>query len=233
MSTDRLARLQQRLGYQFRSAGLLRQALTHSSATAANSRNNERLEFLGDRVLAFLIADLLLQHYPDADEGDLALRLNALVRRETCAAVALEIELGACLILAPAEAASGGQNKPVILGDACEAVIGSLYLDGGMEAARTFVEACWTPRMVGLATAPSDAKSALQEWSQARKLGTPVYSVIRREGPDHAPVFVIEVQLPGHAPLCGTGASKREAERAAALAMLREVHVDFITPENT
>lgn len=232
MSTDRLARLQQRLGYQFRSAGLLRQALTHSSATAASNRNNERLEFLGDRVLAFLIADLLLQHYPNADEGDLALRLNALVRRETCAAVALEIELGASLILALSEAASGGQNKPVILGDACEAVIGALYLDGGMEAARTFVEACWTPRLVGLAAAPSDAKSALQEWSQARKLGTPVYSVIRREGPDHAPVFVIEVCLPGHAPLCGAGASKREAEQAAAKAMLGEVHADFITPEN-
>ena len=160
------------------------------------------------------------------------MRLNALVRRETCAAVALEIELGACLILAPAEMASGGQDKPVILGDACEAVIGALYQDGGVAAARAFVEACWTPRLVGVAAAPADAKSALQEWSQARKLGTPVYSVVRREGPDHAPVFVIEVQLPGHMPLCGTGASKREAEQAAAKAMLREVHADFITPEN-
>ena len=232
MRTDRLERLQQRLGYQFRSVDLLRQALTHSSSTAASSRNNERLEFLGDRVLAFLIADLLLQHYPDATEGDLALRLNALVRRETCAAVALEIELGACLILAPAEMASGGQDKPVILGDACEAVIGALYQDGGVAAARAFVEACWTPRLVGVVAAPADAKSALQEWSQARKLGTPVYSVVRREGPDHAPVFVIEVQLPGHRPLCGSGASKREAEQAAAKAMLLEVHADFITPEN-
>lgn len=233
MSKDRLAMLEQRLGHHFKSLDLLRQALTHSSASGESSRNNERMEFLGDRVLAFLVADLLLHHYPDASEGDLALRLNALVRRETCAAVALEVELGACLILGHAEAASGGQDKPVILGDACEAVIGALYLDGGMQAARAFVEACWTPRLVGLTAAPSDAKSALQEWSQARKLGTPVYSVIRREGPDHAPVFVIEVQLPGHAPSCGAGASKREAERAAALAMLREVHADFITPENT
>jgi len=232
VNTDSLAKLQQRLGHHFRSTDRLRQALTHSSATGASSRNNERLEFLGDRVLALLIADLLLRHYPDADEGDLALRLNALVRRETCAAVALEIGLGACLILAPAEAATGGRDKPAILGDACEAVIGALYLDGGMDAARTFVEACWTPRLAGLAAAPADAKSALQEWSQARKLGTPVYTVISRDGPDHAPVFVIEVQLPGQMRLRGAGASKREAERSAALAMLNEVHADFITPEN-
>ncbi len=232
MNKDRLVKLEQRLGYRFRSSDLLRQALTHSSATGESSRNNERLEFLGDRVLALLVADLLLQHFPDASEGDLALRLNALVRRETCAAVALEVELGACLTLAPAEAASGGRDKPAILGDACEAVIGALYLDGGMAAARGFVEMRWTPRLTGLAAAPADAKSALQEWSQARKLGTPDYTVISRDGPDHAPVFVIEVQLPGHAPACGTGASKREAEQAAALAMRRAVDTDFIEPEN-
>ncbi|MDO9458929.1 MAG: ribonuclease III [Alphaproteobacteria bacterium] len=232
MSKDRLVKLEQRLGHRFRSSDLLPQALTHSSATGESSRNNERLEFLGDRVLALLVADLLLQHFPDASEGDLALRLNALVRRETCAAVALEVELGACLTLAPAEAASGGRDKPAILGDACEAVIGALYLDGGMAAARGFVEMRWTPRLTGLATAPADAKSALQEWSQARKLGTPDYTVISRDGPDHAPVFVIEVQLPGHAPACGTGASKREAEQAAALAMRRAVDTDFIEPEN-
>ncbi|MGK2870710.1 MAG: ribonuclease III [Alphaproteobacteria bacterium] len=232
MSKDRLVKLEQRLGHRFRSSDLLPQALTHSSATGESSRNNERLEFLGDRVLALLVADLLLQHFPDASEGDLALRLNALVRRETCAAVALEVELGACLTLAPAEAASGGRDKPAILGDACEAVIGALYLDGGMAAARGFVEMRWTPRLTGLAAAPADAKSALQEWSQARKLGTPDYTVISRDGPDHAPVFVIEVQLPGHAPACGTGASKREAEQAAALAMRRAVDTDFIEPEN-
>lgn len=232
MNKDRLVKLEQRLGHRFRSSDLLPQALTHSSATGESSRNNERLEFLGDRVLALLVADLLLQHFPDASEGDLALRLNALVRRETCAAVALEVELGACLTLAPAEAASGGRDKPAILGDACEAVIGALYLDGGMAAARGFVEMRWTPRLTGLAAAPADAKSALQEWSQARKLGTPDYTVISRDGPDHAPVFVIEVQLPGHAPACGTGASKREAEQAAALAMRRAVDTDFIEPEN-
>lgn len=220
MNKDQLVKLEQRLGHHFKSSDLLRQALTHSSATGESSRNNERLEFLGDRVLALLVADLLLQHYPDADEGELALRLNALVRRETCAAVAVEIALGASLALAPAEAASGGREKPAILGDACEAVIGALYLDGGMAVARNFVETCWMPRLAGLSAAPADAKSALQEWSQARKLGTPVYTVINREGPDHAPEFVIEVQLPGHAPLCGTGASKREAEQAAAKAML-------------
>ena len=232
MRANRLKQLEQRLGYHFRSGDLLRQALTHSSATGASSRNNERLEFLGDRVLALLVADLLLLHYPSADEGDLAMRLNALVRRETCAAVALEIELGACLSLAPAEAATGGRDKPAILGDACEAVIGALYLDGGMDAARAFIETLWTPRLAGVAEAPSDAKSVLQEWSQARKLGTPVYTVAGRDGPDHAPLFVIEVYLPGFAPLRGTGPSKRDAEREAAQAMLREVHADFTVPES-
>lgn len=199
---------------------LLRQAVTHSSATGASKHNNERLEFLGDRVLALLVADLLLRHYPAEDEGKLAMRLNGLVRRETCAAVALEIELGSCLILAPAEAAMGGRDKPVILGDACEAVIGALYIDGGMTAARAFVEAYWTPHMTGSSATLADAKSALQEWSQARKLGTPVYTEISREGPDHAPVFVIEVTLPGYAACKGTGPSKRDAEREAAQAML-------------
>lgn len=224
MGNERLVQLQHRFGYQFTAPDLLAQALTHSSVSSESRRNNERLEFLGDRVLALLIADLLLQHYPDADEGELAQRLNALVRRETCAAVALELELGVCLKLSAAEAASGGREKPVILGDACEAVIGALYRDGGLDAARRFVETFWTPRLAGLATAPADAKSALQEWSQARKLGTPVYTIISREGPDHAPLFVIEVSLPGYAALRGTGASKREAERAAAEAMLHLCH---------
>lgn len=227
-----LAGFAARLGHEFADPALLVRAVTHASMSSTHRDDNQRLEFLGDRVLALLVADLLLQHFPDASEGDLALRLNALVRRETCAAVALEVELGACLTLAPAEAASGGRDKPAILGDACEAVIGALYLDGGMAAARGFVEMRWTPRLTGLAAAPADAKSALQEWSQARKLGTPDYTVISRDGPDHAPVFVIEVQLPGHAPACGTGASKREAEQAAALAMRRAVDTDFIEPEN-
>lgn len=232
MNNTPLAQLQQRIGYQFKSPGLLCRAMTHSSVSSESKRNNERLEFLGDRVLALLIADLLLQHYPDAAEGDLAVRLNALVRRETCAAIAQELDLGPCLSLLPAEIAAGGREKPSILGDACEALIGALYQDGGMAAARAFVETYWTSRLAGLAAAPADEKSALQEWSQARKLGTPAYSVISREGPDHAPQFVIEVSLPGHAPQRGTGASKRDAERAAALAMLRKVHDGFMKPEN-
>jgi len=221
VNTDRLLQLQQRLGYHFRSAGLLRQALTHSSVSSDSGRNNERLEFLGDRVLALLVADLLLQNFPAAQEGDLALRLNALVRSETCAAVAGEIELGACLNLAVAEAASGGRDKPAILSDACEALIGALYLDGGMDAARGFVRAFWSARMKNEAEAPEDAKSALQEWSQARRLGTPLYKEISREGPDHAPQFMIEVRLPGYPAYCGKGPSKRDAERDAAQIMLR------------
>lgn len=230
---NRLADLQSRLGYQFGRPELLQQALTHASLGSGTGLNNERMEFLGDRVLALLIADLLLVHYPDADEGDLAQRLNALVRRETCTAVAADLQLGACLNLSAAETATGGRDKPAILGDACEALIGALYQDGGMVTARQFVETFWTPRLAGLSAAPGDAKSALQEWSQARKLGTPVYTVTSRAGPDHAPLFEIEVSLPGQRAQTGAGASKRDAERAAALAMLRCVGAGFNALENT
>lgn len=223
MSTDPITAIERQIGYHFASQELLKRAMTHASVTTDSARNNERLEFLGDRVLALLVADILLQHYPDAPEGELALRLNALVRRETCAAIAQEIGLGQYLALAPAEAASGGREKSAILGDACEALIGAIYLDGGLAVAKNFVQSFWNSRLAGVDTAPADAKSELQEWSQARKLGTPGYRVINREGPDHAPVFVIEVELPGYAPLCGVGASKREAERAAAQAMLNIV----------
>lgn len=229
MSTDCPDALERRIGYHFVSGELLRQALTHASVTTDNSRNNERLEFLGDRVLALLVADLLLQHYPDAPEGELALRLNALVRRETCAAVAQEIGLGNYLVLAASEAASGGREKPAILSDACEALIGALHQDGGLAAAQNFVHQWWTPRLAGVEIAPGDAKSELQEWSQARKLGTPAYRVINREGPDHAPVFIIEVELPGYAPQRGAGNSKREAERTAAQAMLDSVRAQPLT----
>lgn len=230
---NRLADLQSRLGHQFGRPELLQQALTHASVGSGTGLNNERMEFLGDRVLALLIADLLLEHYPDADEGDLAQRLNALVRRETCTAVAADLQLGICLNLSAAETATGGRDKPAILGDACEALIGALYLDGGMAAARHFVETFWTPRLAGLSAVPADAKSALQEWSLARKLGTPVYTVISRAGPDHAPLFEIEVSLPGQPSQSGAGASKRDAEREAALAMLRAVRNDFTALENT
>lgn len=226
MSADQPGDLESRLGYRFSDRDLLVRALTHASASADILCNNERLEFLGDRVLSLVIADMLVAHYPHDAEGQLALRLNALVRREAIAEAAGEIGLGGALILAAAEHASGGREKPALLADACEALIAALYLDGGMPAARGFVEKLWGKRLGDMRLAPSDAKSALQEWSQARKLGTPDYRVIGRDGPDHAPRFAVEVLLPGLVPARGAGASKREAEQAAATAMLESMKTD-------
>jgi ribonuclease III len=233
VTAKNLAALECRLGHEFTRPEWLREALTHSSVSPSAGQNNQRLEFLGDRVLALVISDFLFQEYPLAAEGALALRLNALVRRETCASVAMEIGLGDFLILSASEAASGGREKHAILGDACEAVIGALYLDGGMAAARQFVRQYWIPRQETLVPPVADAKTALQEWSQARQLGTPDYRVTGREGPDHAPLFRVEASLPGYAPAIASGPSKRDAERAAAALLLRQIGVDPSEPEKS
>ena len=216
MSAD----LEVRLGHRFVDRALLLRALTHASSDSDIAHNNQRLEFLGDRVLSLIIADLLVARFPSDAEGELAPRLNALVRRDTIAEVAREIRLGEEVIMAAAEQASGGRDKPAILADACEALIAALYLDGGMAAARRFVENLWGPRLGRMTLAPADAKSALQEWTQARKLGIPAYRIVSRQGPDHSPLFVIEVAVAGLPCAQGSGASKREAEQAAAEAML-------------
>lgn len=211
--------LEARLGHTFADAGLLRRALTHASATSTAS--NERLEFLGDRVLGLIIADRLFAENANDPEGVLALKLNALVRQEACAAAFEAAGLAEHLTLARAETASGGRKKAVILAGACEAVIAALYLDGGMPAARQFVDRYWSDIIASLGAEMRDAKTALQEWSQGRKGGAPpVYSLIEREGPDHAPRFRVEVSATGEDPQVGEGGSKREAEQDAARKML-------------
>jgi ribonuclease-3 len=201
---------------------LLARALTHASA---GGDDNEQLEFLGDRVLGFLISELLIKHFPHEKEGALALKLNAMVRMETCARVAEKAGIDAALILAPSEDRSGGRRKAAILGDACEAVIAALYLDGGIEAARKFVTRHWQPLMAEVTGDLRDPKNALQEWAQGRKLGTPSYRVSKREGPDHAPRFTVEVAVKGHTPATGEGASLRAAEQAAARALMKTISI--------
>ncbi len=212
----------QQLGYDFTDQSLLVRGLTHSSASDREQvpKSNERLEFLGDRVLGLVVADMLLQTYVDSDEGELALRFNALVRKETCAEVAVELDLGAALIMSAGEAQSGGRKNKSILGDACEAVIAAIYLDGGFDAARVFVERFWRARLLNLKEPPRDAKSALQEWAQSLKLPTPRYVMIERSGPDHAPSFIISVEVDDRPPVSGQGSAKRNAEQAAAEAFL-------------
>jgi ribonuclease-3 len=204
---------------------LLRLALSHASLSGAS---NERLEFLGDRVLGLTIADLLYRDFPKQEEGGMAVRLNALVRRETCARVAEAAGLGEHLVMASSESGSGGRQKQAILAGACEAVIAAIYLDGGLEPARGFIERYWQQPIAALSPDMRDAKTALQEWSQSSARAAkaqPVYALTSREGPDHAPVFTVEVTLPGEEPQRGEGSSKRDAEQDAARRMLARLGV--------
>ena len=211
-----------RLGHDFADPALLARALTHSSAEAPGG-SNERLEFLGDRVLALVMAEALLAEDPDAPEGRIAPRLNALVRRETCADVARQAEIGAYLRLGRSETRSGGRRKEALLGDAMEAVIAAVHLDAGFEAARRVVLRLWGDRVRRAEENARDPKTALQEWSLARNGATPDYVEVAREGPDHAPIFTIEVRVAGGRAARATAGSKREAERVAARALLEEL----------
>jgi len=211
-----------RLGHDFSDPALLKLALTHASARAGArpQEDNERLEFLGDRVLGLAVAELLADSFPKAREGELARWFNHLVRAETCAEIAQEWELGAFILMSGGEAGSGGRSKKTILANACEAVLGAIFADGGYDPARAVVRRFWKPQLDMLELAAPDAKSLLQEWAQGRRLPLPRYLEVAREGPDHAPRFTAEVQIDGVAPERGTGANKRAAEQAAALAML-------------
>ena len=212
--------LAERIGHGFRRPELLREALTHPSAADRARRSYERLEFLGDRVLGLIVADLLLARFPKETEGALARRLAALVRKETLAEVAEGLDLGSFLILAKGEREAGEDSNPGLLADACEAVIAALYLDGGLEAARRFVEPRWAPLAEADPTPPQDAKTALQEWAQGRGLPLPAYRELKREGPPHDPVFTVEAAVAEQAPETGTGRSKRLAEQEAASRLL-------------
>ncbi len=209
------AGLQEKLGHRFSDADLLARALTHAGADA--ERSNERLEFLGDRVLGLVAAQRLYELYPD-DEGALTRRLHALVRWEACAAVGEAIGLWDHLTLTRSELASGGgRGRGPIMGGAVEAVIAALYMDGGMDAASRFILAHWDFTQDEV----RDAKTRLQEWAQARSGGAaPTYTLVSREGPDHAPRFVVEAKVDGHAGETGQGNSKREAEQDAAARLL-------------
>mgnify|MGYP000350869804 CR=1 FL=1 len=209
------------LGYRFDDEGLLIEAMTHASAVTTGQRPTyQRLEFLGDRVLGLIIADALFELYPDADEGELSRRLAALVRRETCADVARDIGLGAHIWLGEGEAQTGGRSKDAILGDVCEAVIGAIYLDGGLGPAGEFVRRVWDDRMDEESPRLKDAKTTLQEWAHTRGYKQPHYKLVSRSGPDHEPRFTISVTVPGLEPAEAIGSSKRVAEQAAAEAVL-------------
>ncbi|WP_135505882.1 ribonuclease III [Roseovarius aestuariivivens] len=209
-----------RLGHTFAKPELLVRAVTHSSMASPTRDDNQRLEFLGDRVLGLVIAEALLDYDRGAAEGQLAPRFNALVRKETCAEVARAVDLGAVLKLGRSEMLSGGRRKQALLGDAMEAVIAAVYRDGGFDAAQAMILRLWSARISSVEADARDAKTALQEWAQAKGLKPPVYRERDRTGPDHAPQFTIEAQLENGQAEAATAGSKRQAEQAAAKALL-------------
>ncbi len=212
-----------RLGHDFAEPELITRALTHSSLSSSTRPDNQRLEFLGDRVLGLVMAEAVLRQDGEAREGQLAPRFNALVRKETCADVARAIDLGSVLRLGKSEMSTGGRRKTALLGDAMEAVIAAVYMDGGFDAARAVILRLWGDRVAGVADDARDAKTALQEWAQGRGMAPPIYTEIGRSGPDHAPVFRVEARLADGTAVEAEGRVKRQAEQAAARALLDQV----------
>jgi ribonuclease-3 len=228
----RLKEVSEALEYRFRQPDLLEEALTHSSACPARGRGApsgrqrvayERLEFLGDRVLGLAVAEMLFYRFPLENEGALARRHAALVCREALARVAMTLGLDAALIMSKGEEESGGRQNPTMLADACEAILGAVFADGGLDAAAKIVKRHWEPLMAESVTPPKDAKTGLQEWAQGRGKPLPIYQTLGVEGPQHDPIFLISVTVEGFDPVTGRGASKRVAEQAAATAMLEKV----------
>jgi len=219
-----VAALETRLGHAFADRELFERALTHASVGegARRVRDNERLEFLGDRVLGLLAAERLLELYPAQREGQISPKLQALVNRNACARVARRLGLGPALRLSPGETKTGGREKDTILGDACEALLGAVYLDGGLEAARALFRREWVEEFAALdEPRVLDPKTKLQEWALQTKRQLPIYRVVDRSGPDHAPAFMVEVQVDHIPPASAPGRSRQEAEKAAALALLQ------------
>ncbi len=211
------------LGYRFKNPSLLIDALTHSSLNCSTKADNQRLEFLGDRVLALIISDALLETDPLAREGQLAPRLNVLVKKETCAEIALKIGVSSALLMGRSENISGGRQKVAILGDAMEAVIAAMYIDGGLECARASVLKIWENHLRKAPDSSFESKSYLQEWAQAHGMPPPTYRETDRIGPDHAPVFHVSVTLQNGETATGFASSKRGAEQEAAKNLLAEL----------
>lgn len=223
--TTTLGSLQQRMGYVFKDASLLESALTHPSTSLRNkntARTYERLEFFGDRVLGLVMAEWLLELYPDIDEGELARHHAAAVKRDTLHKVAQKLQLLQCLRLAKSES-QNERGQANISADALEALMAAIYLDGGLKPAQKFIRAHFSGLLNPTAMAPRDPKTALQEWAQARGLAVPIYSIESHSGPAHAPVFVVKVTVGKEKPVNAEGKSKQAAEKLAAEQLLQRL----------
>lgn len=223
-----LSALQTRIGHVFADRDVLTGSLTHgstagSSGHPARAQPFERLEFLGDRVVGLVVADMLYRAFPDEPEGALSRRLAQLVRRESLADAARHLGLGPLILMSRSEADGGGRDNPSLLADAFEALVGAVYADGGLAPAAALVTAVLAPRLDADPEPPKDAKTHLQEWAQGRRLPLPVYTVTDRVGPDHAPVFTVTVTVADGRSGVGSGPSKRQAEQVAAAALLDQL----------
>lgn len=213
-----------RIGYMFKDRELLRHALTHAS-TKTKRGDYERLEFLGDRVLGLVIAEKLFRLDPKHGEGQMSARHSGLVRGDTCAEAGRLLGLEDFIVMGHSELAKGMNRSVTVIGDVMEALIAAIYLDGGIDAARDFVLRTWEPYIDGQQHLHKDSKTFLQEWALGKGLAIPAYRTVSREGPEHAPTFVVEVVVGSQKPVQGSGKSKRLAEQAAAESFLKRENI--------
>lgn len=218
---ENLAALQQKTGHTFNDQSLLVRALTHSST--ASDESYERLEFLGDRVLGLVVAEILFTKFPNEPEGDLARRLSALVQGTWLAKMGALIDLGAYMNFSDSERAAGGGQNDNIIADGMEALIGAMYLDAGLAQCRTFIETLWGDNFETMTRPPQHPKTEIQEWAQAQGLPLPQYEITGQSGPDHAPVFSLTLHVHGYSPINAEGKSRGAAEKAAAKIFLKQI----------
>ena len=211
------------IDYSFQNSDLLEQALIHSSLKSSGANNNQRMEFLGDRILGFVISDYLFYRYPNWREGDLALNYNSLVCKETCSDIAQHIGLGRSLIMGKSESKHGGRLKKAILADALEALISAVYLDSDFSTVKKLILKLWISKLNNVGDIELDPKTALQQWIQSKRGGLPNYTDLKREGFDHDPLFHVEVKLENGLAATGKAKSKRKAQQNAAQKLLSEI----------
>ena len=218
--TTNLDQLQDLLGHSFTNQDLLSQALRHASASEQRTNSNERLEFLGDRVLGLVMAEMLYAQFPDEEEGELARRFAGLTSRDTLARVGDSFQLMDMIRTQLVDAETSARSHDSVVADTLEAVLGALYLDGGLDVSAAFIQTQWAELVTEDIKPPKDAKTALQEWAQGRALGLPKYDIVSRSGPDHAPIFVIKVTVKDSGEGEGQGSSRRAAEQDAAAKLM-------------
>ncbi len=211
------------LDYSFQNLDFLEQALVHSSLKSRGANNNQRMEFLGDRILGFVISDYLFTNYPEWKEGDLALNYNSLVCKKTCGEIAEQIDLGKSLIMGKSESKHGGRLKKAILADALEALISAVYLDSNLKTVKKLILNLWSSKLKNVGDVELDSKTALQHWIQGKGGGLPIYTDLKKEGLDHDPTFHVQVKLDNGLTANGMAKSKRYAQQKAAEKLLLEI----------